>query len=459
VFGGGPTPAPGAIAPRIAAAGVALEDTRFNNALLSLGVMGFGRDRVHRDPTSATFDTLPGRGALAALGWKVPLARGMLSGAQAFEVHDLDGARLTAIREGLEWNMVTRSFAGTLASERTTPGARLVGTDRLAPAPNREDRWALQARLPGGRTESHFTGVVREGGDIALETQTVTWGVSGSMGRSAWYSGADATWDARPATPEAVALGERRFSLYTGGPVARGGAFQSRLDYGEHSHSPGALVASAQASVALRRGARIELEPRLGWNDGSFQQGLFTTRLSCPVSSWGGHITGTLALGMSRQQAFRTTVSEAAIAVSFSPRVRDRGQIEVRSLDPSGAAAMEYDARYDAVAERFETPGPWLASRDTARVTVRVLHNGNGTGAADVLVSLDGVTLRFTDADGVAQFEHVAPGIHTVAIEERSLPDNVMVSGSSRAFVTVEHGRVADPVTFTIGRAERVTHF
>ena len=105
--------------------------------------------------------------------------------------------------------------------------------------------------------------------------------------------------------------------------------------------------------------------------------------------------------------------------------------------------------------ERYDTPGQgWFAGRDTGRVTVRVVRSGNGSGVGDILISLDGRELRFTDADGVARFDRVPPGVHVVAIEERSLPANYEV-----VFVTVEPGRAPDPVSFAIARSERRVKF
>jgi len=459
-LGGVPTPVAGARTPRIALAGMATEGLHFDEAILSLTVMGFARERPPAAvPTDPSPDSLAGRGALAALAWKAPFAGGTLAGTFGGQAHDLDGPRVLALQQSVEWRFASPALAATIADQRGTRGGRLLGTDRFAPAPRREDRWNLQARFAGGRTESHFTGVLREGGDAALEARTIAWGGSGSFGKSTWYGGTDAVWDSRRAAAGVAATGERRFSVHAGGPVGRGAALLSRLEYGEHPGSGGSLSALAEASVPLRGGIRFELEPRFGWSERVLQHGQLTTRLTWPLGALGARLTGTLAAGATRDQGFRGGVLEAALALSCSPRLRDRAGLEARRLNSGGRPTMEYEASYDAIAERYETPGQWIASRDTGRVTVRVARSGNGSGAPDVLVSLDGQTLRFTDADGIARFDRVPPGIHTVAIEERALPENVEVVGSSRAFVTVERGRVADTVTFTIGRAERKTRF
>ena len=146
--------------------------------------------------------------------------------------------------------------------------------------------------------------------------------------------------------------------------------------------------------------------------------------------------------------------------MALAPRLRDRADLECGGTDQDGRPVMAYDVSYDAEVARYETPGSgWFAGRDTGRVVVHVVRTGNATGVSDVLISLDGKDLGFTDADGVVRFDRVAPGIHLVAVEERSLPSNVTVVYASRVFVTVEPGRVPDPVWFSVGRSERRTKF
>ena len=145
--------------------------------------------------------------------------------------------------------------------------------------------------------------------------------------------------------------------------------------------------------------------------------------------------------------------------VDVVDRVGDRAELEVRSLDTGGPRAFESTASYDLTAERLRNAGGWLASGDSSSIEVLVARDGNGTGVADVLVSMDGKDLRFTDEDGVARFDHVPYGVHVIAVEERSLPQNFEVVGSTRAFATVERGVPPDVLRFTIARPVRRTQF
>jgi hypothetical protein len=115
---------------------------------------------------------------------------------------------------------------------------------------------------------------------------------------------------------------------------------------------------------------------------------------------------------------------------------------------------MEYGASYDVQFERFAALRRGGAA-DSGTVIVQVVRDGNRSGIPDVLVSLDGNELRFTDADGVARFDRVAPGIHLVAVEEGSLPAHHQVVGAARAFVQVERGLMPAPVAFPVARPER----
>ena len=151
--------------------------------------------------------------------------------------------------------------------------------------------------------------------------------------------------------------------------------------------------------------------------------------------------------------------SEAALAVSFAPRARDRAEVEVRRRDESGLQTYETTASYDLSAQRYESLRGPRSSRDEGLVTVRVVRSGSHEGVADVLILMDGKESRFTDASGLARFEHTGPGAHLISVEERSLPAQHQVTTASRVFVTVERGRDTDPVTFEIGRPVRKTTF
>jgi hypothetical protein len=455
-LGGVPTPIPGTPTPRQALGGAAAENVRYDEAEISASAFGFWRGV----PASALVqslgsDTLPGRGAVGTLGWRAPVAGGRLSGRLGAQLHSLDGPRALAGQNALEWTYQTPGLVAALSDERATSHARVLGTERFAAAARREDRWNLQSRFLSGRSEAHFTGVIREGGDSLLVARTVQLGASGNLGRSPWYGGADAVWDRR-----AIGLTEeQRFALYAGGALAHGHALLGRLELNARSERE-IVTATAEASLVLARGARLGLEPRLGWDAGQFRQGELTTRYSVPCGWLGTRVTASLTAGALRDDGFRGAVREAALSMSLVPRLRDRADLEVRRTDQDGRPVMSYDLSYDAEVARYETPGTgWFAGRDTGRVVVHVVRNGNAAGMSDVLISIDGKDLGFTDADGVVRFDHVAPGIHLIAVEERSLPANVEVVQASRVFVTVEPGRVPDPVWFTVGRSERRSKF
>jgi hypothetical protein len=454
-FAGVPTPVMGTPVAPIQVAGTSLDGGRQTAARFALTAIGFRRDstfgRLEPDPT-------PGHGGLGALGWRLPVGAGAVSGTLGGQVHDLDGVRRLAMTQALAWDFSTRRVAASLASARNTGGARIIGTDRFAPAPRAEDRWSLQARSAGGRFETHSTGVIRDGGDPALEARTFAAGFSGVLGRSAWYGGADAVWDRR------LVSDERRYSVQAGralvgGAFGGGASMLARVESVERPNQPVTLSALGETSFSLAAGTRLELEPRLGFAEHEVQNGQLTARLSGPLGGPELRMTGTLAVSGERESGFRGGVREVGIALSYAPRSRDRGDVEIRRLNEGGPISLEYSARYETFLQRYEEPTEWLAARDTGVVTVLVGRSGNGSGMPDVLVSLDGQALRFSDPEGIARFDHVAPGIHTVAIEERSLESNSEVVGASRVFVTVERGRVTEPVRFTIGRMERRTKF
>ena len=453
LMAGVPTPVPGFATPRLGLGGIMAEGLRFDEGALSFTLVGFARAATPASVLAAP-DTLAGSGTAGVFGWRAPLGAGTLGGRLGAQLHDLDPSRSVAVQHAIEWSLTTPRWTVAVSDERNTRHARVLGTDQITPTPRREERWNLQTRFGRGRSESHFTGVLRDGGDPALEARTLQLGGSGRLGAAGWYGGGDATWDRR-AFP---GIEERRFSLHSGGALARGHALLARV---ELAARPGgdALTSFAEASLALPRGLRLELEPSAGWNQGRLGHGQLATRLTWPLSRWAARVTGGLTFGASRDLAFRGSLQEASVALSCSPRLRDRADLEARRVDRDGRAMMEYTTSYEAQRERYETLGGWSATRDTGRVSVRVVRSGNGRGVADVVVSLDGRQLRFTDADGFARFERVPPGVHVVSVEEHSLPANHQVVTASRVFVTVERGRAPEPVGFTIARQERRTRF
>src|SRR5262249_50404019 len=156
-----------------------------------------------------------------------------------------------------------------------------------------------------------------------------------------WYGGADAVWDRR-----AIGLTEeQRFALYGGGSLAHGHALLGRLELNARSERE-IVTASAEASLVLARGARLGLEPPLGWDAGQFRQGEITTRYSVPCGWFGARLTASLTAGALRDDRFRGAVREAALSMSLVPRLRDRADLEVQRTDQDGHPVMSYDLSY-----------------------------------------------------------------------------------------------------------------
>ncbi len=452
-LGGVPTPTPGQSTRPIRLGGALLDEVHFDQATLSAGFVGFGRGAAQRRGFGAPDpDSLAGAGGVATFGMHAPLAAGVLGISVAGGFHDLDGRRGLTAQQAFDWSLISPVATLVLHDERATRRARIIGTETFLAAPRSEDRWNAQLRAFKGRVETHFTGVLREGGDTSLTAHSVQVGGSGNLGASPWYAGADYTWDRRGSP----IVGERRMS-FSIGDVSSGGF--AVLFRGERSTIVGgrdALQIANETSMALPRGGRLELSPRANWDERKFSQALLTTRVTWLLPWLSSRVSGGVALGAQRDGGFRTGVQEAEIGITFAPRLRDLGSIEARRLDQGGAAQYEYTTAYDLQASRYESAsGGFFSRRDSSRVIVRVMRSGNRTGVEEVLVSLDGKELRFTNADGIAHFDHVAPGVHIVALEERSLPVPYKVTSSTRVFVTVERGRVPEPVSFEIARPAR----
>lgn len=456
LLAGVPTPNPGQPTRRISVAGASLDELHFDEGTLSVGVVAFRRGVTRArsaGPTDA--DTLPGGGATGSFGIHAPLPLGVLGMTVAGGWHDLDGQRGLAAQQAVEWNWVTPRAVLGFHDERATSRARVIGTETLALAPREEDRWNAQLRGAGGRLEAHFTGAVRAGGDSSLAARTLQVGASGSVPGSPWYSGVEFSNDRRAAS----GLTERRLSFHAGEISSNGRALLFRLERSTNDAGRDAVLLANETSLALRRGLRLSFEPRAAWSDRRFDQGAMAARVLCPLGWLSSRLSGGVTVGAARDGGFRPGLREAEISIAFAPRPRDLGESLVRRIHEGGTTVWEYGASYDLQASRYENGGGWLSRRDSSRVTVHVVRSGNHSGVEEVLVSLDGKDLRFTDADGVARFDHVTPGIHVVAVEERSLPANHQVVSLSRVFVTLERGRIPDEVTFEIARPTRKTVF
>jgi hypothetical protein len=280
-------------------------------------------------------------------------------------------------------------------------------------------------------------------------------GASGSLGTSGGYTGADLYMSRRVVE----GVNERRLSVYSGRISSVGHALLLRFDRSTDDLGRENTQMAAEVALALARGARLSIEPRYAWDSRLPQQAHVDTRVTWPLRRLAARLTGFVSIGAEREDGFRPGMREAALALSLAPRPRDRAEVEVRRRDDGAASSYETIGSYDLAAQRYENLRGPRSSRDEGLVTVRVVRGGEHAGEADVLVLLDGKESRFTDASGIARFERVSPGVHLVAVEERSLPAQHQVATASRVFVTVERGRDADLVTFEIGRPVRRTKF
>ena len=452
---GVPTPVPGLVTPRMGLAGAMVENLKVDDSSTSLTLFGFGRGRVSPAMAATPGDTLAGGGGTATVDVKAPLPLGWLTFAVGAQLHNLDGAPGLAAQQGLGWSLGTPVFVLAISDERATGRARLLRTDGLTPVARREDRWNAQARMLRGRVETHFSGVVREGGDPSIAARTMQLGGSGSWGGSSWYSGTDVYFTRRVLE----GVDERRLSFYSGRISSAGHALLLRFDRSTDDLGRDATQVGGEVAVALARGARISIEPRCAWDSKQAQQANADLRVSWPFQSLATRLTGSISFGAERGDGFRPAMREAALAIALAPRPRDRADVEVRRRDEGGASSYETTASYDLSAQRYESLRGARANRDEGLITVRVVRGGDRNGVADVLVLLDGKESRFTDASGVAHFERVNPGVHLVSVEERSLPALHQVTSSSRVFVTVERNQDTDPVTFEIARPIRRTKF
>jgi hypothetical protein len=452
---GVPTPLPGQNTPRMVLAGTMVENLKTDDTRTTIAMFGFGRGRVAPAQAATPGDTSAGAGGMASVDVRAPLPLGALAFAIGAQIHDLDGSTLLAAQQGLGWSLVTPVLALAFDDERATDRTRLLRTDGLTPAATREDRWNAQARMLRGRAETHFTGVVREGGDPSIAARTMQAGGSGNWGASSWYSGADLYFTRRMIE----GVDERRLSVYSGRISSTGHALVLRYDRTTDDLGRDATQASAELALALARGGRFSVEPRCAWDEGRAQQAAADLRLTWPFAPLATRVTAFVSLGATPGQAFRPALHEAALAIALAPRARDHAEIEVRRRDDYGLPTYETTASYDLSEQRYESLHGARPGRDEGLITVRVLHAGDHAGVSDVLVMLDGRESRFTDASGVAHFERVAPGVHIVSVEERSLPAQQRVMTAGRILVTVERGRDTDPVTFEIARPERRTKF
>jgi hypothetical protein len=451
---GVPTPVPGLARPRLGLAGAMVENMHLDGARTTLALFGFARGRVPHAQAAFPGDTLPGGGGAATVDVRAPLPLGTLTFALGGQIHSLEGTNGLAAQQAVGWSLSTPRFVLDLHDERATGRTRLLRTEGFALAPEREDRWNAQARLHRGRVETHFSGVVRDGGDPSVAARTMQVGASGSWGQSRWYSGTDLYFHRRMIE----GVDDRRFSLYTGRISSLGDAMLLRFDRTTDDLGRDAMQAALELAFPIGHGARLSFEPRCAWEKERAQQANLEMRMTLPFQRLGTRLTGSILIGAQRTDRFRPATREATLAISLAPRPHDRADVEVRRRDDPGLRTYETTASYDLAARRYENLGVTRSRRDDGEITV-VVARSDRSGVADVLVQLDGQESRFTDASGVARFERVTAGVHLVTMEERSLPAAHQPMSPSRVFVTVERGVDTAPVRFEIARPVRRAKF
>lgn len=451
---GGATPVGPRPAPAIRILALAVAEVRHDIARLSAAASGFRRAAAV--PGGGTFpvpgDTLAGGGGELSLGWAAPLGGGALSGGVTGQAHDLHGARAIAVQHAVAWRHVSSRLVAEVADRRGSPRLVRLSADRLLPDAGAETRWGLQSRHRGGRMEWHVGGVRWNGGGPARDATTVHLGGSSGLGRSAWQVGGDAVWERR------LGAEQRRTSLRAGHYGARRVSLAARLEHLRRAGEPGRGLLAGDLLVPFRDGARLALQPRLAWAAGTLDRAGLAARATWPLARWSGQLTASLAADAERNGALRGRLSEAGLAFTWAPRARDRGALEVTRRAEGDRSWLDYGLVYDAQVERYGARAH-RASADSGALVVRVVRETDGTGIADVLISLDGNELRFTDADGLVRFERVAPGTHLLAVEEASLPAHHQVAGAAREFAQVEEGRATPTIVFTVSRPERRRSF
>lgn len=444
---GASSPASGSGDVRLATA--AFRDVRFDVARLSASLAGFARGVSARAPITAG-DSLAGGGGQATMGWTAAIPGGSLAGSLLAQAHDLDGLRATALQHLLAWRMVTPGFTAELRDQRGTPRLRRLSAGQLPRDPGNDTRASVQSWLPGGRIEWHATAYARSGGDPTSDVRTLTSGGSGSFAAT-WRAGADGLWERR------AGVGSHRLAIHLGRSNGAGLAWTARGERRATAGDPARLQLGGETLLPLGTTARLAVQPRMAWWGDRIDEAALRAELTTPVDRWSGRLALSAAGGAVRDRGFRPRLLDLALAFIWTPGSRDRAGVEVRRASDGGPARSEITLDWELQRERHAIAG--TAARDTGSLRVRVVREGGHTPVADALVSLDGREYRFTDADGRARFDRVAPGVHVVAVDESSLPDHQRTVGPARAFASVERGVPAPEVVFVIARPAKRSQF
>ena len=439
------------VTPNAGLAGVVVDRLPLETGALSLGVLGFGRRAPPVAAASGATDTLAGEGAELLYAARVPSGFGDVGSTFVGQIHDLDGDVALAGMQALEWTLARPTVLATVRDQVATTNARLVGTDRLIVAPRHEGRVNAQVRLASGRAEAHLDGLTSSGTDPGLAAETVQLGASGNLGRSGWYTGLDFSWNRRAPTFD----DERRLALQTGRVSERGNVVLLRVERDADNAGRDLIQLTGEGAASPRPGLRLSLEPRVDWQARALDRALLSARLGWPLWGPSFRMSASVTASTARDQGFRGELAEASLGLSFAPRARDRATLEARRYEENGLTSLEYTGGYDLQANLYANPASAPAAARTGVLVVTVTRADSTSGVPDVLVSLDGRDLRFTDADGIARFTDVPPGAHTVSLVETSLPAMYRPVGSASAFVTIERNVAPAPLRFEIARPIR----
>ena len=437
-------------------AGVTVDQLPWHESAMSFGLLGFGR-RALPPGASATSgaDTLAGGGGAALYAARVPSPLGDITSTFVTEVHNLDGNLALAGIQALDWTLSRPGVLAVVRDQIGTANARQPGTERLSQAPAHEARASAQFRLLAGRAEAHLLGLSAAGTPLAPAAHTAQAGCSARWGSSGWYSGFEFSWNRRGP----LAGDERRYALQSGCVAGGGSALLVRLERDTDAAGQNAYALNGDASASLGAGLRVSFVPRLDWRSDRLDRALGIVRLGWPLLGPGTRVNATVGLATERAVGYRGRLEEASLALSFAPRSRDRGDLEVRRLEDGGARALEYGASYDLQTQLYARAPGSLISPNTGTLTVTVVRADSAGGVPDVLVSADGKELRFTDADGIARFTNLAPGSHAISVIETTLPALQRVVGAASAFVSIERGVAPAPLRFEIARPVRRVRF
>jgi hypothetical protein len=388
----------------------------------------------------------------AVLGQHTPLWGGEFGSGLGLQRHDLGPGATSAAAIGVEYRTQHPAYALSLRARRATDGMRILTDEEADVAPRQELAAEGQTRFWRRRAELHSSLTRFAGGDSTRNWRSAQVGGSSQFGPSPWYAGCHAAWDV-PGTSNVLS---RQIGAYMGRSGGSSAPLVLRLQQTWSPASATAWELAGETSFGIGRTSRLSVEPLAEWREHVVDRAGVTLGGSRPLPWAGSRLTMRLRVESLQARDYRVGVSEAEIAFTFRPRARDTMEMELRQgLDIQG---YELTSTYDMQQPRYAGSSTPARRRDASDLVVRVEHS-DGTGVDNVLVSLDGKEVRFTDSSGQALFENVTPGVHEVTLEERTLPEGWHVQGSARQLFSVERDVTPQLPRFTIERLEKVEKF